>query len=183
MSALFGSTIGLLIKKLLTGDTLENARLKVDVAQTGFWEGREFRLEREIAGPTVIKFVSPINFILQLQAFASHDGEATLAVYSAAQGAEGGTFTALTQNPNNAMSTTPSYTPQITLSTGGTFTPSSSDPNFAREFVRVVSASATAQQSTVGGSGIKERGLGANTYYLVFTGLKASYRLIYEERP
>ncbi len=183
MSALFGSTIGLLIKKLLTGDTLENARLKVDVAQTGFWEGREFRLEREIAGPTVIKFVSPINFILQLQAFASHDGEATLAVYSENQGSEDGTFTSITPIPNNGMSTTPSYAPQISLSIGGTFAPSDNDPNFAREFVRVVSASATAQQSTVGGSGIKERGLGANTYYLVFTGVKSSYRLIYEERP
>lgn len=168
---------------MATSDDPTVARLKVDVAQTGFWEGREFRLEREIAGLTVIKFVSPINFILQLQAFASHDGEATLAVYSANQGSEGGTFESLTPNPNNAMSTTPSYTPQIDLSIGGTFTPSDNDPNFAREFVRVVSASATAQQSTVGGSGIKERGLGANTYYLVFTGLKSSYRLIYEERP
>lgn len=168
---------------MATSDDPTLARLKVDVAQTGFWEGREFRLEREIAGPTVIKFVSPINFILQLQAFASHDGEATLAVYSESQGSEGGTFESLPPNPNNAMSTTPSYTPKITLSTGGTFTPDNIDPNFAREFVRVVSTSATAQQSTVGGSGIKERGLGANTYYLVFTGLKSSYRLIYEERP
>ncbi len=167
----------------LTSENPDTARLSVDIGQTGFWEGREFRLEREIAGQTVIKFVSPINFILQLQAFASHDGEATLAVYSAAQGSEDGTFESLTPNPNNAMSTTPSYTPQIELSTGGTFTPSDNDPNFAREFIRVVSSSATAQRSTVGGSGVKERGLGANTYYLVFTGAKSSYRLIYEERP
>ncbi len=45
------------------------------------------------------------------------------------------------------------------------------------------SGTATAQQTTVGGNAVKERGLPAGTYYLVFTGTDYSYRLIFEERP
>jgi hypothetical protein len=37
--------------------------------------------------------------------------------------------------------------------------------------------------STTAGNSIRERGLPADTYYLVFTGDDYSYRLVFEERP
>lgn len=167
-----------------TSDNPLTARLKVDVAQTGFWEAREFRFEYELSGDIVIKFNSPIDFILQSQSLLSHDGVATLAVYLANQGAIGGSFDqSITTVNNNLLSTAPAYTGQISLSTGGTFTPSDNDPNFAREYIKARAATATSQRNTVGGSTVPERGLPAGEYYLVFTGDDASYRLLYEERP
>lgn len=167
-----------------TSDNPETARLQVDVGQTGFWEGREFRFERQISAPIVFKFDAPIDFILQGQTLESHDGTATLAVYLANQGTIGGAFdTPVNVVNNNIMSDTPSYIGQIQISTGGTFTPSDLDPNFAREYIKARAASATSQRSTVGGNAVPERGLPAGEYYLVFTGTDASYRLLYEERP
>lgn len=169
---------------MATSDDPSLARLKVDVAQTGFWEAREFRFEYELSGNTVIKFNSPIDFILQSQSLLSHDGIATLAVYLANQGAVDGTFDQpITTINNNLLSTAPAYVGQISLSTGGTFTPSDNDPNFAREYIKVIATTATSQRSTVGGNTVPERGLPAGEYYLVFTGVDASYRLLYEERP
>lgn len=167
-----------------TSDDPLSARLKVDVAQTGFWEAREFRFEYELSGDIVIKFNSPIDFILQSQSLLSHDGVATLAVYLANQGVIGGAFDQpITTVNNNLLSTAPAYAGQILLSTGGTFTPSDNDPNFAREYIKTVAATATSQRNTVGGNTVPERGLPAGEYYLVFTGVDASYRLLYEERP
>lgn len=169
---------------MFTSDARGLRRLRTDQGQTGFFENREFRFEREISEPIVFKFSSPINFILQLQTFASHNGEAVFAAYASTQGAEGDPFgDVIPPNPNNAMTNAPEYTPQIVISKGGTFTPNNIDPNFAREYVKVIASTATAQRSTVGGGGVKERGLPAGDYYLTFTGVDASYRLIYEERP
>lgn len=159
-------------------------RVQVDVGQTGFFEGREFRFDYEISTGIVFKFSSPIDFILQSQSLSSHDGVSTLTVWSANQGTEGGSFNVPAKVlPNNGMSDTPAYTPVITINSGGTFTPTDSDVNLSREYIKAVSANATAQRSTVGGNGVEERGLPAGDYYLVFTGTDASYRLVYEERP
>ena len=167
-----------------TSDDPATARLKVDISQTGFFEGRQFRFEYEVSTPIVFKFNAPANFILQSQELLSHDGTATLAVYLANQGVAAGTFDqVITPVNNNAMSDAPSYTPVISIASGGTFTPSDNDPNFSREYIKAVSATATAQRSTVGGNAVPERGLPAGEYYLVFTGDDASYRLLYEERP
>ncbi len=167
-----------------TSDDPATARLKVDISQTGFFAGRQFRFEYEISTPIVFKFNAPINFILQSQELLSHDGTATLAVYLANQGVAAGTFDqVITPVNNNAMSDAPAYAPAISIASGGTFTPSDNNPNFAREYIKAVSATATAQRSTVGGNAVPERGLPAGEYYLVFTGEDASYRLLYEERP
>jgi hypothetical protein len=84
------------------------------------------------------------------------------------------------------MDEKPAYVFQATVSTGGTFTPSA--PSV--ETIRVRTAGATAQQSTVGESSFGERGLLFDTYYLVvskLTGVSGAssgvYTLIVEERP
>lgn len=159
-------------------------RIRVDVAQTGFWEGREFRFDYEVSEPIVFKFSSPVNFILQSQELFSHDGESTLTVWSPTQGTPSGSFSTPAQIlPNNGMSETPAYTRQVAINSGGTFAPTDTNPNLAREYIKVKAATSTAQRNTVGGSGVNERGLPAGDYYLLFTGTDASYRLVFEERP
>lgn len=167
----------------LTGSTTGNNRVQVDVAQTGFWEGREFRLDIEVSASIVYKFSSPVNFVLQFQTLLSHDGIATFTAYRSVDGVAGGTFTTtgIVNFPNNGMSDTPAYTQQTVISRGGTFTPNGGA--IPREFIKSRAATVTAQQTTIGGSAIQERGLPAGDYYLMFTGTDASYRLIYEERP
>ncbi len=168
---------------LLTSSNLKTGRLRVDVGQTGFFEGREFRTGIDKTAPYTLKIVAPIDFILELQSLLSHDGTATFSAYNESQiSSESAPFNdAILVLPNNGMSTVPEYTPRITIMGGGTIV--LDGVQVPREFIKVVTATATAQQSTVGGNSIKERGLPANTYYLVFTGTNYSYRLIYEERP
>lgn len=169
--------------KLITGASAETGRLRVDVGQTGFFEGREFRAAIDKTAPYTLKLVAPIDFVLQLQSLLSHDGTATFKAYTEQQvSSESAPFNDVVDTlPNNGMSTAPEYTPQITIIGGGTI--ALDGVQAPREFIKVKTATSTAQQSTVGGNSIKERGLPANTYYLVFTGTDYSYRLIYEERP
>lgn len=171
-----------IFRTLSTSDS-ETGRLKVDVAQTGFFEGREFRFDYEISGNYVVKVSSPVNFILQDQSLASHDSEATFTAWRSEQGTPGGTFTGddVQTLPNNGMTDAPIYAPQIVVTGGGSFTPDAGEK--PREFIKSVAATATAQRTTVGGGAISERGLPPGDYYLVFTGTDASYRLVYEERP
>lgn len=161
-----------------------NSRVKVDVGQTGFFEGREFRFEYEVSEPIIFKFSSPIDFILRSQSLFSHDGLSTLAVWRANQGADSGDFNIPAFiKPNNAMSSAPTYARQITINSGGSFEPADENPNLAGEYIKAVAATSTAQRNTVGGSGVSERGLAAGDYYMIFTGTNASYRLVFEERP
>lgn len=103
--------------------------------------------------------------------------------YRSGDGAEGGTFTPSPYYAkNNQMSDAPPYTGHIQVLIGGTFTPTNVDSQ--KEKIVAKAATATAQVQSVGGSSAKERGLPAETYYLVFTGGGAGiYDLIIEERP
>lgn len=162
-------------------------RLRVDQGQTGFFEGREFRsfIELNIAAGTniVLKFVSPIDFILFEQRLVVDAGSCKFSAITG--GTEGGTYnTSLPIIGKNRMASRPSpyYNPQITISTGGTITGGT-----IVEVVRVVAANATAQQQSVGGINDSERGLPAGTYYLKFENFGSGpvtgvYSLIWEER-
>lgn len=185
---------------MITGDSADTGRIRVDVGQTGFFEGREFRLNQPITIPstdtdgTIIKFVSPIDFTLQLQTFIVDQDSLLFEAYREEQGVDSGTWnTNQYKLPNNGMASAPDYTPVIQVfdNTGvgstGAFTPNANE--IPKEIVRVVAANATAQRTSVGGSATKERGLPAGTYYLKFTNYlgagqtEALYNLIYEERP
>lgn len=167
---------------LLAGFVSATRRLKVEVAETCFWEAREFRMDVEIDSNITVKFTSPINFILHSQTLESHDGAATLTAWRDVQGTESGSFSDdVSIFENNGMSDAPSYTRQVTALSGGSFTPDVGQ--VAREYIKVVTSTSTANRSSVGGTGVLERGLPAGTYYLVFTGDDASYHLTFEERP
>lgn len=161
-------------------------RVRVDVGQTGFFEGREFRTFRDLnmsTGTTlVIKAVVPINIILFGLDINLLEGE--LRVETVAGGTEGGTFSETL--PIFARNTTterpePLYSPQVVLAAGGTHTGGTILD------VLVNKAGANAQQAgSVGVAQNDERGVGAATYYfrLTATGtVRGTFKARWEERP
>ena len=171
---------------LLTDGGGDNARLRVDVAQTGFFDGREFRTFRRIttaSGATrVFKAVVPINVILFDLRIMLTDGWIDLETRIG--GTEGGTFAeVLPIIPRNSMTTAPVYSPVVAITTGGTHTGGTVLDVFA-----VRTANATAQASSVGGGISDERGISAGTYYFVMTNLGSGaasgvFSARWEERP
>lgn len=112
-------------KVLMTDGDGPYARMRVDVGQTGFFAGREFRTFYEFNIPSgttrVIKVVAPVNTIVQMFAFELELAE--LRVELRGGGTESGTFgTPLAILPANSMTTASGYTSQVTMSTGGSHT-------------------------------------------------------------
>lgn len=165
----------LLSEDLLTdGGTGPNRRFRVDVGQTGFFAGREFRTFRElnIAPSTtlVIKAVVPINVILFGLKALIEAGHLRLA--TVAGGTPGGTFSeTLPIFGRNNMSErpTPFYTPQVVLTAGGTHTGGTEI-----DVLRLKANSNTNQASTVGAEGGDERGVAAATYHFRLENLSAT---------
>lgn len=175
---------------LLTSERLSTRRLRVDVAETGFFEGREFRISEELAVPAgetlVYRFTSPVDFILQRQTLSLDDSAIRFRAYRSAQGTAGGAFEPVPMHGVNIMSDTPAYARQAVVSAGGTFTPSVGEE--AVETIRLRAANATAQRSTVSGAAGDQRGLPAGTYYLLLENIgngvaTGVFDLKWEERP
>lgn len=183
-------------KDLLTdGGFGANRRIRVDSGQTGFFSRKMWRLSHEFTGldatPLVLKVVVPVNFIIHYQQLTVDEGGIGLRAYRSTQGTEGGSFsTAIPMYSVNFMNEQPAYVFQATVTTGGTFTPAAPPTGVSVETIRVRSANATAQQSTVGGNSFGERGLLFDTYYLELAKLagvsgasSGVFTLIVEERP
>lgn len=171
------------IEDLLTdGGDGPNRRLRVDVGQTGFFSGREFRTFHEFTTDTVFKVVVPINTILWFLDINLLEGECRLE--SVVGGTEGGSFSnTLPIFGRNNMTERPEpfYTNQVVITSGGTHTggtildvllnKTSDNSNFA---------------SSVGTATGDERGVAANTYYLrlTVTGItRGILKVWWEERP
>lgn len=112
-------------KVLMTDNNGQYARLRVDVGQTGFFAGREFRVLKELSiesGATqVLKIVSPINSILY--AFGVELTLSQLRVELVVGGTESGTFNSvITPLKTNQMTTASNYASQVTFATGGSHT-------------------------------------------------------------
>jgi hypothetical protein len=110
---------------LMTNNGGDFARLRVDVGQTGFFEGREARTFYEFSiasgASQVIKVVSPVDTIVQN--FGVELDLASIRLELVVGGTEGGTFnTPLPILKTNTMSTASNYVPQITMNRGGTHT-------------------------------------------------------------
>ena len=173
---------------LTDGGNGPNRRLRVDIGQTGFFAGREFRTFKEFsinAGQTlVVKVVVPINAILSEQSIELDSG--SIRVTNTTGGTPGGSFsdTLPVIGKNNMTELpTPLYTPQITFAAGGTHT-----GGFVFDIHRIVAATATAQQSTVGNVIGDERGVAAGTYYVRYENFGSGTAtgtlwFIWEERP
>lgn len=169
-------------------------RLKVDVARTSFFEGREFRIYKELniaASDTyVMKFVIPSDVILQGAETQLDSGWLRVGVYVG--GTEGGSFSeTFTRFPANGMSlganrraySGAAYAPLMTVTAGGTHS-----GGIETEVVRNKVASNSNQSVTVGSTAVDTRGVGAGTYYFRFLNLSGTdavtgvFRLRWEER-
>ena len=179
-----------IVSDLLTSEQPGTRHLRVDVAETGFFEGREFRISQELAigsGQTqVFRFDAPIDFILQRQTLEVDAGAIRFMAYRDSQGAEGGTFTPVAMYGVNIMSGAPDYARQCSVSTGGTFAPGVGEESV--ETIRLRTAGSTAQRSTVTGTVGDQRGLSAGVYYLMLENIgngeaAGVFTLKWEERP
>lgn len=173
---------------LVTNAFRGSRRIKVDVAQTGFVEGREFRFIRKLTSPIVYKFVAPVEFILSFQGFGITNGDFEFYAWRGDNITETSPF--LTEEPIFAKNTSVTrpffngtqYQRQIQIFSGGAIT--IIDPNLYADYERLKTANATGQQESIEGSGREERYLSPGSYYLQFTGIAdASFRLTWEERP
>lgn len=177
-----------LARQLLTNRAGLNARLRVDVGQTGFFDGREFRTFRELdmasGSGLVIKAVVPLNIILFGLAVELISG--SLRVETVAAGTEGGSFSeTLPIFPRNTMSErpTPVYATQVSLTAGGTHTGGTT-----LDVIRAQTSGIGSQAGSVGAEGGDERGVGAGTYYFRLTASGTDpavgvFRARWEERP
>lgn len=173
-------------------------RLRVDVAQTGFFEGREFRSYKElnIAALTtyVMKIVVPVNIIIQGLDVQIEAG--WLRLSSHVGGTEGGSFSETlpirpknnmtagkdhraTYNGNNTV-----YLPVVVITAGGTHTGGTE-----LDVSRLKASGNTQQGSSVGQSNDDSRGIGPATYYFRLQNLHATdaitgvFQARWEERP
>lgn len=173
---------------LTDGGTGTKRRIRVDVGQTGFFTGREFRTFREFNIATgsslVVKVVVPINIILFGIRFDLISG--SLKVETVVGGTEGGSFSGtLPIIPANAMSErpTPIYATQVVATDGGTHTGGT-----VIDVIRAQTSGQGSQVAGVGSSAQDERGVAAGTYYfrLTASGSDASVGVLkarWEERP
>lgn len=112
-------------KVLMTDGDGQYARMRVDVGQTGFFAGREFRTFHEFSiasgASQIIKVVAPINTIVQT--FSVEIDLAELRVELVVGGTASGTFgTLFPIFKTNSMSTASNYVGQVTMAVGGVHT-------------------------------------------------------------
>lgn len=167
------------------GGTGPSARLRVDVAQTGFFAGREFRTFKEWATPTtatyVIRATVPINIILF--ELGIHLDAGTARIETVVGGTPGGTFLeVLPIFPTNTMSERPLpiYSGQVVLEAGGTLTGGT-----VLDVLRAKTSDNSNFSASVGEGTGAERGVAANTYYYRITLASATgvFAARWEERP
>lgn len=173
-----------------------NARLRVDVGQTGFFARRSWALSYEFASanpinttPLVFRVTAPVNFIVHAHNLSVDQGGLSLRTYAESQGTPGGTFsTAHPLASENTMDEEPAYAFQADIASGGTFTPTGGAVPITT--LRVRTSGATAQQTSVGGAAVSEKGRAAGVYYAVLARMAGVsgdctgvYNLVVEERP
>ena len=168
------------------------SRVKVDLAQTGFFAGREFRSFRELsmaASTTlVIKAVVPKDIILHQVSVEIESGQ--LRVATVVGGDSAGTYgETLPVFPRNTMSVGPNkqsnVLPVVVLTAGGTHTGGTE-----LDVLRLKAGAnqgVSASQSVGSGQG-DERGVGANTYHFRLVAAAGDavtgvVHMAWEERP
>lgn len=172
---------------LISGGGIEgtNPRIRVDVGEPSFFDGRQFRTFYEfnilLAGTDVIKAVVPLDVILYGLELNIVSGEVVLE--TVVGGTEGGAFsTTLPIFPRNTMTErpTPIYTPQVVLTSGGTHTGGT-----VLDKIWLKTADNSNFSASVGATPGDERGIGPGTYYLRLTANTAATGLLkarWEER-
>lgn len=173
-------------KVLMTDGNGTFARIRVDVGQTGFFAGREARTFYEFSVPTgqtrVIKVVAPINTIIQNFGGELHLSEMRIELRYG--GTEGGTFaTSLPIFKTNTMSSASTYTPQITMTTGGTHTGGTTV-----DLIHLFSGTPANKAIDTTATEEQPQGFAAGTYYIHLINIDGAtatgiFRARWEERP
>lgn len=179
--------------KLMTDGDGENARLRVDVGETSFFNGREFRTFKEFSiaasGKYLMRFVFGTDIYLRSAKFTLDGGTLRATTY-ASDATPSGTFSeTLPVFAKNATSSIPQ--PPYVSQTVVTAVPSggSLSGGVLRDVERI--ASGVGNSATVGSIGDgpdAERGLAAGTYYMLLENLTGqtitgTFKSHWEERP
>lgn len=164
-------------------------RLQVDVGQTGFFAGREFRAFRELtvtATPYIVRVIVPPQLkgiIIQDMNLSCYQGSIALRAWRL--GTAGGSWASVPVWPNNAIPDTPGYVGQVTIEDGGTLTSPTMQSDAVLAYANEVGKSSTTTQTVLPG----ERGLGPGTYYLQFSRMPGTtvdglgvFSAVWEER-
>lgn len=165
-------------------DEFGESRLQVDVGQTGFFKGREFRTFHEFSvaseATLIIKVVASVDTIVQR--FEVDLWTAEMRVELITGGTEGGTFsTALPILPCNGLNQ--SYTSQVTMNAGGTHTGGT-----VQDMFQLYAVSNPAKGSAVEGTAENSLGFPAGTFYVKLTNINSVtatgvFKARWEERP
>lgn len=170
---------------LLTNKAGRNARLRVDVGQSGFFDGREFRTFYEFNTATAQHFqiTVPINIIFKALSIGLVDGSIRFSTWAGST--ESGTFdTSLPVIAKNRMTEAPQppYASQVTIKTGGTRTGGTQ-----LDSIRLATTNQSANVAAVGEGADNERGILAGTYHFSLEVLSGTaigvFRATWEERP
>ena len=148
--------------KLMTDGDGDFSRLRVDVGQTNFWAGKQFRTFQKLSvasGASVaIRATVGVNIILYETSFTTENS--SIEVQLRAGGTAAGPWTSIPVIRKNTMTTAPVIASQVTMDydgghTGGTVI----------DLLRITAGNKT---ESVGGVD-SERGVGPGTYYYVIT--------------
>lgn len=179
---------------LLTDGGGAAQRVKVDIAQTSFFQGRMFRyftrLNIPLGSTQVIRIESPVNYVLYSNNATVKSGELDISVRVGCT--ESGTYsTTITPRKVNGMTTAAATTSTMLVTTGGGIVANSGTEISA--FQASAASGFISTSSTVGNSQSDEIGVAAGSVvYLVMTSINSgvgaaavvgvhNYR--WEERP
>ena len=148
--------------KLMTDSDGDYSRLRVDVGQTNFWSGKQFRtfqkLELASAASATIRATVGVNIVLYETSFTTENS--SIEVQLRAGGTATGPWTAMPVIRKNTMTTAPVVVSQVTMDYDGSHTGGTTI-----DLIRMVAGN---KQSSVGGTD-SERGVAPGTYYYVIT--------------
>lgn len=171
---------------LMSDNGGQYARLRVDPDQTSFSQGLQYRAFREIniaTGTTaVIRANVGVNTVLYDVSLVLDAGAIRLRTTSG--GTEGGSFsTVIPVLRKNTQTDAPNIASLNSVTTGGTHTGGADI-----DIIRLVTAGATAQQTSVGSKAFDQRGVGPGVYYWELQNISNSaatgvFSSFWEERP
>lgn len=146
--------------KLMTDNDGPYSRLRVDVAQTSFWAGREFRAVHKFTVASnatyTVRMVHGANTVLYDLNITVEDSDIEMTSYLG--GTATGPWTSVEVQRQNTMTTTPIVTSQTTVDYDGAHTGGS--------VIDIVRVPANNKFSALSGP-FSERGLAPGTYYHV----------------
>lgn len=148
--------------KLMTDGDGAYSRLRVDVGQTNFWSGKQFRTFQKVTipspGAVTIRATVGVNIVLYETSF--HTEDSSIEVELKVGGTADGPWTSMPVLRKNTMTTAPVITSQVTMDYDGAHTGGTTIDLF-----RVTAGN---KEASVSGDD-KERGVGPGTYYYVIT--------------